>query len=166
MHSQVLIKRTQRESAVTRLTLGLRRLEVHLRQREWTITLGKHRVITLSVVLSTCMHLLGTDSIGSQKSRNGSEEQKFLRAQCRRKRWVTDSEVSCTAEMTRFTKCMFCVVANRDERDRGQLQAALLKEIHDLRCSIEESLCTLDDSLRVWHCNLDWGEDSCKLQWG
>ena len=47
-------------------------------------------------------HLLGTDPIGSQKGKNGPERQKFLCAQCRKKRWVIDSEAGCAAEMTRF----------------------------------------------------------------
>ena len=62
------------------------------------------------------------------------KSEKFFCAHCRRKRWIIDSEVSCAAEMTRFTRCMFCVVAERDERTRGQLQAALLKEMWCLRC--------------------------------
>ena len=47
--------------------------------------------------------------------------------------------------MTRFTRCMFCVVEKRDERDRMQLQAALLKEMEYLEqqsLSIEQSLST------------------------
>ena len=40
-------------------------------------------------------HLLGTDPIGAQKSKNGPEKQKFLCAHCRRKRWVIDSEAGC-----------------------------------------------------------------------
>ena len=36
-------------------------------------------------------HLLGTDPISSQKGKNGPERQKFLCAQCRKKRWVIDS---------------------------------------------------------------------------
>ena len=46
--------------------------------------------------------------------------------------------------MTRFTRCMFCVVEKRDERARMQLQAALLKEIEYLRKSIEQSLSTFE----------------------
>ena len=46
--------------------------------------------------------------------------------------------------MTRFTKCMFCVVEKRDECPRMQLQAALLKEMEYLRKSIEQSLCTFE----------------------
>ena len=42
--------------------------------------------------------------------------------------------------MNRFTRCMFCVVAERDERTRGQLQAALLYELDNLRRSIEQRL--------------------------
>ena len=42
--------------------------------------------------------------------------------------------------MTRFTRCMFCVVAERDERTRGQLQEALLEEMDSLRRGIEQSL--------------------------
>ena len=89
-------------------------------------------------------HLLGTDPIGAQKGRNGPEKQKFRCALCRRKRWVIDSEASCAAEMTRFTRCMFCVAANRDELTRGQLQAAQLKEMDCLRRSIEQSLSTFE----------------------
>ena len=89
-------------------------------------------------------HLLGTDPIGSQKGKNGPEKQKFLCAECRKKRWVIDSEAGCAAEMTRFTRCMFCVVEKRDERARMQLQAALLKEMEYLRNSIEQSLCTFE----------------------
>ena len=84
--------------------------------------------------------LLGTDPIGAQKGKNGPEKQKFLCAHCRRKRWVIDSEAGSAAEMTRFTRCMFCVVAERDERARGQLQAALLEELDNLRKSIKQSL--------------------------
>ena len=46
--------------------------------------------------------------------------------------------------MTRFTRCMFCVVEQRDERARMQLQAALLKEMEYLRKSIEQSLSTFE----------------------
>ena len=49
--------------------------------------------------------------------------------------------------MTRVTKCLFSVVANRDERARGQLQAALLKEMDDLRRSTEQSMCTLEGKI-------------------
>ena len=90
------------------------------------------------------IHLLGTDPIGSQKSMNGPERQKFFCAHCRKKRWVIDSEASCATEMTRFTRCMFCVVEQRDERARMQLQAALLKEMVYLRKSIEQSLSTFE----------------------
>ena len=89
-------------------------------------------------------HLLGTHPIGAQKGKNGPEKQKFLCAHCRRKRWVIDSEAGCGTEMTRFTRCMFCVVAERDESARGQLQAALLKEMEYLRKSIEQSLSTFE----------------------
>ena len=85
-------------------------------------------------------HLLGTDPIGAQKGKNGPEKQKFLCAHCRKKSWVIDSEAGCAAEMTHFTRCMFCVVEKRDERARMQLQAALLKEMEYLRKSIEQSL--------------------------
>ena len=89
-------------------------------------------------------HLLGTDPIGAQKGKNGPEKQKFLCAHCRRKRWVIDSEAGCAAEMTRFTRCMFCVVAERDERAGGQLQAALLEELDNLSRGIEQSLGTFE----------------------
>ena len=46
--------------------------------------------------------------------------------------------------MTRFTRCMFCVVEKRDERACMQLQAVLLKEIEYLRKSIEQSLSTFE----------------------
>ena len=78
--------------------------------------------------------------IGAQKGKNGSEKQKFLCAHCRRKRLVIDLEAGCAAEMTRFTRCMFCVVTERDERSRRQLQAALLEELDSLRRGIEQSL--------------------------
>ena len=39
---------------------------------------------------------------------------------------------------------MFCVVPNRDERARAQLQAALLMEMDDLRRGIEQSLSTFE----------------------
>ena len=93
---------------------------------------------------ATDTHLLGTDSIGSQKGKNGPERQKFLCAHCRKKMWVIDSEAGCAAEMARFTRCMFCVVEKRDERARMQLQAALLKEMEYIRKSIEQSLCTFE----------------------
>ena len=83
-------------------------------------------------------YLLGTDPIGSQKGKNGPERQKFLCTQCRKKRWVIDSEAGCAAEMTRFTRCMFCVVEKRDERARMQLQAALLKEMEAVRLVTRE----------------------------
>ena len=92
-------------------------------------------------------HFLGTDLIVSQKGRNGPEKQKFLCAQHRRKRWVIDSEESCAAEMIRFTKCIFCVFANRDEHSSGKLQAALIKEMDNLRRSIEQTLCTLEGEI-------------------
>ena len=77
-------------------------------------------------------HLLGTDPFGAQKAKNGPEIQKFLCAHCRSKRWVIDSKVGCAAEMTCFTWYMFCVVAERNERARWQLQAALLEELDNL----------------------------------
>lgn len=92
-------------------------------------------------------HHLGTDPLGTQKGKNGPEKQKFLCAQCRQKRWVIDSEVGCTAEMTRFTRCMFCVVSNKEERARGKLQAALLQEISNLQKSIEQRMCALEAKL-------------------
>ena len=42
--------------------------------------------------------------------------------------------------MNRFTRCMFCVVAERDKRTLEQLQAALLEELDNLHRSIEQSL--------------------------
>ena len=39
------------------------------------------------------------------------KSEKFFCAHCRRKRWIIDSEASFAAEMTSFTRCMFCVVA-------------------------------------------------------
>ena len=92
-------------------------------------------------------HLLGTDPIGAQKGKNGPGKQKFLCAHCRKKRWVIDSEAGCAAEMTRFTRCMFCVVEKRDERASMQLQAALLKEMEYLRSSIEQSLNTFETKI-------------------
>ena len=89
-------------------------------------------------------HLLGTILIGAQKGKNGPEKQKFLCAHCRRKRWVIDSEAGCAVEMTRFTRSMFCVVENKDERARMQLQSVLLKEMEYLRKSIEQSLVTFE----------------------
>ena len=93
-------------------------------------------------------HLLGTDPIGSQKGKNGPERQKFLCAQCRKKRWVIDSEAGCAAEMTCFTRCMFCVVEKRDERARMQLQAALLKEMEYLRKALSRACAPLRPKLR------------------
>ena len=92
-------------------------------------------------------HLLGTDPIEAQKGKNGPERQKFLCAHCMKKRWVIDSDAGCAAEMTRFTRCMFCVVEKRDERARMQLQAALLKEMEYLRSSIEQSLSTFETKI-------------------
>ena len=46
--------------------------------------------------------------------------------------------------MTHFTRCMFCVVANKENCARGQLQAALLKEINNLHKSIEQRILTLE----------------------
>ena len=46
--------------------------------------------------------------------------------------------------MTRFTRCMFCVVEKRDERASMQLQAALLKEMEYLRKIMEQSLSTFE----------------------
>ena len=71
-------------------------------------------------------------------------KKKYLCAQCRRKRSVIDSEAGCAADMSRFTRCMFCVVENRDEQARMQLQAARLKEMECLRISIEHSLSTFE----------------------
>lgn len=92
-------------------------------------------------------HKLGTDPLGAQKGRNGPEKQKFFCALCRKKRWVVDSEVGCAAEMTRKTRCMFCVVSNKEDRARGELRAALLKEISNLQKSIEQRMCALEAKL-------------------
>ena len=146
VRSRALIKQTPKEPVVTRLAPGLQWLGVHLEAQEVShLPRQPQGNYVIDGAIDT--HLLGTDPIGAQKGKNGHEKQKFLCAHCRKKRWVIDSEAGCAAKMTRFTRCMFCVVEKRDERAIMQLQAALLKEMEYLRKNIEQSLSTFEANI-------------------
>ena len=50
--------------------------------------------------------------------------------------------------MTRFTKCMFCAVSNKEDHAHGKLQAATLLEINSLQKSIENRIGTLEAKIK------------------
>lgn len=84
--------------------------------------------------------MLGSEPIGAQQGKNGPERQKFLCSQCRKKRWVIDSDAGCASEMTRFTICSFCEVRGDMDRKLQKTNSDFLGSLNRLQVRMERSL--------------------------
>ena len=98
-------------------------------------------------VIDTLM--LGSEKIGIQTGRNGPAKQKFLCGQCRKRRWIIDSDAGCAAEMTRFTICSFCDVRGHADWAVRKQSEALLAELRKVQEQVNLKLASFEAKLTV-----------------
>ena len=89
-------------------------------------------------------HLLGMEVLGTQRGKGGPGALKFRCAQCRKKKWMINSEVESASELHRFTKCMDCVTSIKEERARKALESKIDNKMKEQWDSVTSRLSSLE----------------------